>query len=214
MNNIVSVIIPILKAENIEPIIESIPNKYEVILASSFPFKINSGRKHLFVLSDSSNRSDLMNTGAKRANGDVFLFLHPDTYITEEALTMIEKLPGDYIGGGVNMVFYPRTFFLNINSFFANIRMRLFNSIYGDQCCFVREEIFWKISGFKSLSICEDLEFSQRLKRHGRLRYFNSCQTSARRFQNRFIRQVLVNNVVRIGFHLGISNGKLRRIYG
>src|SRR3989338_7428250 len=66
------------------------------------------------------------------------------------------------------------------------IRPRFQRSLYGDQGMFVRRDVFERLGGFADLPACEDLEFSERLCRAGRVVLLpGPLRTSARRWQQR-----------------------------
>jgi len=215
-----SVIIPLKRREiYLHEVISSIPLNVELIYIgrtdiNRLPRK--SERKHFkFKEIHSENRAYLMNQGAKLAQGKTLLFLHPDTYLKKNVFSQIRSLGKEFAGGGVDVKFYPRNFALKLMALGSNLRMRMFGSIYGDQCMFVRKEIFEKLGGFKEMVICEDLEFSHRLRIGSRLKYFKYCQTSSRRFLKKGIfRQWWINQKVKFLYHRGESDKKLRRLYG
>ena len=210
-----SVIIPVRrKEEHLKDIIENIPEKYEVIVAGKNP-KIKVTRKYIYLKNKSEKRSVLMNIGAKKSSGDIFLFLHPDTFITKNALEKISKLEKVYVGGGVEISFYPNNRILDLIAFGSNIRMKYFHVIYGDQCIFVRRKIFKKVGGFKETSICEDIHFSSKLRGAGQITSFRSCKTSSRRFIKRgTIKQFFINQIILFLYLIGTKDKTLRRIYG
>lgn len=66
----------------------------------------------------------------------------------------------------------------------SNIRADKFNIYYGDQGIFVKKDIFLNMGGYPSLDIMEDLEFSFRLRRLGKLKLLSYyIGTSGRRFK-------------------------------
>ena len=204
----ISIIIPVKReGPYLEEFLKKIPENEIIIVGKVDQVK----GKYIKIKSYSSNRGHLMNLGAKKSTNEMLLFLHPDTYIDSEVYNEIKNLSNEYIGGGIEMKFFPSSFLLNINSYFANIRMKLFNSIYGVQCMFVRKKYF---DYFKKLDLCEDIEFSQRLKKKGKLKYFKFCKTSSRRFKNGVIKQSILNQIVKLLFHLGVNTKTLRKMYG
>ncbi|MEX2271935.1 MAG: hypothetical protein WD690_10710 [Vicinamibacterales bacterium] len=66
------------------------------------------------------------------------------------------------------------------------VRYRVTRNYYGDQGMFVRASVFCRLGGFRTLSLMEDLDFSQRLKRLGPTRLIEvPLDTSGRRFLQR-----------------------------
>jgi len=206
-----SIIIPIKHIEpKLSKLIDSL-RPYEVILVG--PKQIVK-EKVKWISADTKSRAEAMNLGAKAAKGSKLLFLHADTSITRKAVYYIANLDDNIVGGGCYMSFKPTNFLLKVISFFSNIRMSKFKIIYGDQCIFVQRSVFEKMNGFKELMICEDVDFSLRLKKQGPLKFYKSCKSSSRRFmQNGIIKQMFFNWYIVFLFYLGVNDKKLRRMY-
>ena len=156
-----------------------------------------------------------MNEGARLASGDVLLFLHADTYLPPAGLEMIRAVMADsqVVGGAFLMDFDSRNLFLKVMSRFTRINHILFT--YGDQGLFVRLNVFKDIGGFKPLSLMEDVEIQRRLRGSGTfVKIRRPVTTSARRFI-RFgvVRQQIVNTILVVLFHLGVSPSVLERYY-
>lgn len=223
MNNkkFITVIIPVRRKENLlKKVINRIPEFCEIIIVSSskehLPKNIPIKNNLRIIICNFENRSDLMNEGTKISKGNFFFFLHPDTFVDKNVFFKIKKLPSHIIGGGVFITFDKKHPLLNFISWSSNnIRMRLFKIIYGDQCIFVRKEIFQRMKGYKSMMLFEDYEFSSRLKKQGELIFVSSAQTSARRFLKKGIfKQIMLNWYLVFLYWIGVSDYKLRRYYG
>jgi len=158
-----------------------------------------------------------MNTGVEHAKGDILLFLHPDTILPKGAIEKIIQVMDNkkIIGGGFYMNFDVQTPFLKLVSLISNFRMRIRKIIYGDQTLFVKKEIFEAIGKFKDMGIFEDLEISKRLRKKGKMAFIKSSViTSSRRFiRVGTIKQWMINQKVKMGYLLGVSPDKLKKIY-
>lgn len=162
-------------------------------------------------------RANQMNFGAEKATGDIFLFFHGDTIISANFPKIIREIlaQSEVVAGA---------FLLNINSnkktmkfieMMANWRSILFSLPYGDQGIFLKRSIFEKIGGFQNLEIMEDFDLIQRLKKLGKIRIASTCViTCDRRWQKLGVfKTTLINQLVIIGFYLGISPKKLKQFY-
>jgi len=142
----------------------------------------------ILIWSDESTRAALMNAGAAVARGDVLLFLHADSMPPLNAWELMRaalQTPG-VIGGAFEHRFTERDWRLRVISAIDRVRYRLTRNYYGDQGIFVRAAVFHQLGGFRSLSLMEDLDFSQRLKRVGPTRLIKApLETSGRRFLGR-----------------------------
>lgn len=131
-----------------------------------------------------STRSALMNAGAAVARGDVFFFLHADSFPPPSALVEIQRMLRDQktLGGAFEHRFEETLWSLRVISWINRRRYFLTRNYYGDQGIFVRANIFRSLGGYRDVFM-EDLDFSQRLKRLGRTKLIPlPLVTSGRRF--------------------------------
>jgi hypothetical protein len=134
------------------------------------------------------NRASQMNHGRRLARGDVLLFLHADTLIARVALTkIIDALRRrQVVGGAFARRYASRSVFLLATCLLTEIRGKAFGWFLGDQAIFVRRDVFDSLGGFRELEIFEDLDFSRRMKRVGRVMTLRPpVVSSARRFSRR-----------------------------
>lgn len=164
-----------------------------------------------------AGRALQMNRGAAAATGEVLLFLHADT-----------RLPGGYraaigqalsAGGTV-----AGAFDLKINGDWPSLRVvetlvrwrsRVLSLPYGDQAIFVRASVFRDLGGFAPLPIMEDFEFVRRLQARGKIAIVPlPVLTSSRRWQKLgVLRTTAINQLMVLGYYLGIPPARLARWY-
>jgi rSAM/selenodomain-associated transferase 2 len=116
-------------------------------------------------------RAAQMNAGARRARGDVLLFLHADCTLGPGALADAERLlaqPGVAAGCFTMTVRAPGLLYRSIDAC-ATARVRLTGVVYGDQGLFLRRADFEALGGFPPVRLMEDVFFSRRLRRRGRV---------------------------------------------
>lgn len=131
------------------------------------------------------NRGAQMNLGARSARGDALIFLHADTLLPPTALARIEAALENsaIIGGGFARRYDSNSLFLRTSCLLAEARSRLSGWFLGDQAIFVRREVFESLNGFPELALFEDLDFSRRMRRAGRVVTLRPpVVSSARRF--------------------------------
>jgi rSAM/selenodomain-associated transferase 2 len=146
------------------------------------------GNRATLIWPQESTRAALMNAGAATALGDVLLFLHADSLLPRHALQLIDAALNNTVvlGGAFEHRFLERDWRLRVISALNRVRYRLTRNYYGDQGMFVRAATFWQLGGFRMLSLMEDLDFSQRLKRLGATQLIRvPLDTSGRRFLRR-----------------------------
>jgi rSAM/selenodomain-associated transferase 2 len=116
-------------------------------------------------------RAAQMNAGAARASGDVLLFLHADCTLEDGALAEAEGLlyRPDIAAGCFAMTVSARGPLYRLIDAAATARVRLTGLAYGDQGLFLRRRLFEQLGGFPPLRLMEDLFFSRRLRRQGRV---------------------------------------------
>jgi hypothetical protein len=97
----------------------------------------------------------------------------------------------------------------------ATARVGLTGLVYGDQGLFLRREIFHRQGGFPPLSFMEDLFFSQKLRRHGRIAVSSRrIFVSPRRWQRAGLVRQTLSNWLLIGLAAsGIPPDRLASFY-
>jgi rSAM/selenodomain-associated transferase 2 len=162
-------------------------------------------------------RARQMNAGARQAAGDVLLFLHADTTLPSGAPAAILRALRDpaVVGGRFDVRFdSPRPIFRLIAGM-MNVRSRLSGISTGDQCIFARRDTFDNMKGFPDMPLMEDVEFSRRLKRQGRLACLRlHVTTSARKWeQEGVLRTIVLMWTLRLLYALGARPVRLHRWY-
>jgi len=146
---------------------------------------LTSFRHRFELLETKKGRGYQMNMGAKRAQGDILLFLHVDSLINKYSLRIIKRELEDptIIGGGFTQRFNDTDIFLTLMSLLGNFRTRLTNIFYGDYGFFIKKEIFEKMRGYDDIPFLEDVEICRKAKKFGKLKQID-CRiyTSSRRF--------------------------------
>jgi len=140
------------------------------------------------ISSGQSRRAAQMNLGARMACGDIFLFLHGDTWLGPNALEQIQTAldKSSVVGGGFARRFQSRSRVLRLTCLLGEWRSRCFRWFYGDQGIFVRRTVFERVGGCQDMPLFEDVDFSRRMARQGRVVTLRSdVVSSARRFAAR-----------------------------
>jgi rSAM/selenodomain-associated transferase 2 len=144
-----------------------------------------------------TGRARQMNAGARLSRGDWLLFLHADTWLPDDALQAIAALDRDVLAGGFHQQFSKLHWFLNFISRLHNWRCKRSRIIYGDQCLFVRRELFERIGGFPEVAILEDLLIGERILEHTKpVLLEQTVITSSRKFEQRGLSRSFFDVVV------------------
>jgi rSAM/selenodomain-associated transferase 2 len=170
------------------------------------------------LLTASTGRARQMNAGAAAARSDVLLFLHADTTLPEQARRAIQQALDEpaCVGGRFDVRFEEAGTLSRLVGRMMNVRSRVTGIATGDQALFVRRRVFEQLGGFADIPLMEDIEFSRRLKRIGRIAALDlHAVTSYRRWNTGGPwRTILLMWMLRALFWLGISPHKLRHLYG
>lgn len=140
------------------------------------------------MATDVRQRAFQMNAGARAARGQILLFLHADTRLAQGALDKMvySLLDSTVIGGGFARRYDSPSPVLRLTCALAEARTRCFGWFLGDQAMFVRRFVFDDLGGFRPWDIFEDLDFSRRMVRAGRVVTLRPSVISAgRRFAAR-----------------------------
>ena len=97
----------------------------------------------------------------------------------------------------------------------ANFRAKQLKIFYGDGGIFVRRTYFDQIGGFPDIPIMEEVGFSQKLRRHGKVTLVEPrIHISARRWQkNGILRTTLTNWLITLLYLLRVPPTHLAKLY-
>lgn len=170
-----------------------------------------------WVQVEKAGRARQMNAGAKRATGDVFLFLHADTFLPSDGLRLIRdsvRVP-NVVGGRFRLGLSEKTIGFRLVAFLSTLRSRYLGITYGDQGIYVRRETFNAVEGFPPLQLFEDSEFCSRVARVGKFEMLNAqvCSSTRRWREWGFVRTVVEMWMLRILYTFSVSDATLSRWY-
>lgn len=168
-------------------------------------------------LTSAPGRARQMNAGAARSRADVLLFLHADTRLPGEARQAIEQALADpaCVGGRFDVRFERDSGPAWLIARLIGLRSRWSGIATGDQALFVRRSAFEQLGGFADIPLMEDVEFSRRLKRAGRVAPLRArVVTSYRRWERcGAFRTIFLMWALRFLYWIGVSPGRLHRFY-
>jgi hypothetical protein len=197
----------------------AIPEVKEIIVvdAGSTDDTQAIAREHnCIVIESKPSRGKQLRLGTQRASGDVILFLHADTWLPENAGTVIAVTFARplVVAGG----FYKR---FRDGGALPGSRLRcwllwaLTNRLFGDQAIFVKREALEKCGGVPDVPLMEEFELCKKLARNGRIALAPATVlTSARKFcEEGMLRTYwrMARCIVR--YWLGASPQRLAKIY-
>ncbi|MGC1399695.1 TIGR04283 family arsenosugar biosynthesis glycosyltransferase, partial [Candidatus Binatus sp.] len=158
-----------------------------------------------------------MNAGARASHGDALVFVHADTIVPATFAADIASALSDpaVVGGRFDVELDASNLSYRIIGAMISMRSRLSRTGTGDQAIFVRRDVFDGLGGFPDLELCEDLDFSRRLKRAGRVACLRSrVTTSARRWSRDGVARTIVRMwLIRAMYLAGVPPARLKRMY-
>ena len=167
------------------------------------------------VIRSQPGRGVQCNYGAKNAAGSIFIFLHADTFLPQEAFVVLNTFFADpkVKIGTFRLRFDSENWFLKLCGYLTR-----FDSIltrFGDQCIVVRRSFFEELGGFPEWPLFEDVDFLQRARGKTKIYSFPfEVITSARKFkENGPIRQQVRNGILVFKYLIGISPFQLAKEY-
>ncbi len=218
-----SIIIPVFNEENnIKSCLQSIKrfnNKVEVIvvdggsiddtLAISKPLADK-------IIASTKGRAKQMNAGAKQAAGDMLLFLHADTMLPNNALTLIDQTP--LLGncwGRFDIQLSGKIKALKVISALMNWRSRITGIATGDQVIFVSKKLFDEVKGYDDIFLMEDISLCTKLKKISSPLCLNEkVISSGRRWEkNGLVKTILLMWSLRIRYFFGENTETLSILY-
>ncbi len=223
----ISIILPVLnEAESINEVVAHVkalaydgPREIIVVDGGAGADTL-AGLVHADVLGLTApkGRAKQMNRGAAMARGDIFLFLHADTHLPEQALGRIAQTMEDSgVGAGAfRLAFDSNKPWYRLAAWLGNLRNQLLKTPYGDQAQFFRASLFRDMGGFPDLELMEDVAVMRQVRKLGHTIAFvpEPVTTSTRRYRKEgFLFGVARNCVLRLLYGLGMKPERLTRFY-
>lgn len=197
--------------------------EYSQNLPNSTTVKIISASKR--------GRAVQMNQGAEVASGELLCFLHADTWVPDDLVTVISRTlqdPAIACGGfislmsgsgttrwGISLHNYLKTYYAPLlfrpHLFFRGLRL-----LFGDQVMFCRRQDFQACGGFDpDLPIVEEADLCLKLVQYGKIRLVNRVVQSSDRRVERWgsFKATMLYLYVGFGWAFGLSPHILKRAY-
>ncbi|HWR28064.1 MAG TPA: TIGR04283 family arsenosugar biosynthesis glycosyltransferase [Candidatus Thermoplasmatota archaeon] len=222
-----SIIIPVLhESKIINTLLDSLDRlkrdePFEIIVVDGSPTQDTLqviSKKNVMKYVSPQGRGRQMNEGAAHSTGDILIFLHADTFLPSNALTLIQTTLADqrYVGGAFALGIQSQNPLLKMIASFSTLRSRLTRAPYGDQVIFLRKSYFDAIGGYRDIPLMEDVELMRRVKKKdGEIIILStSVITSDRRWNQEGLLYTTVRDLIIIFLYwCGIPAEKLVKFY-
>jgi rSAM/selenodomain-associated transferase 2 len=181
--------------------------------------------------SEGAGRAIQMNHGARQATGDLLCFLHADTLIPGDLISVAEGRladPAIACAGFISLMSGPETTRWDISAlnllktylapllFRPLLFLRGLRLLFGDQAMICRRQAFWLAGGFdENLPIMEDGDLCLRLLPQGRIVLINRVVESSDRRVRRWgaWKATLIYLSIGVLWGLGVAPRRLKRFY-
>lgn len=160
-----------------------------------------------------------MHWGAQHATGDILVFLHADTVLPPNWVTLVERTflhsPAPPAAAAFSLAFDSSRPLYRTLSALANLRSRMTRLPHGDQVLIVSRRVYEFAGGFPDVPLMEEYLFIPRLRRFGPIEQFpERVVTSSRRYtRGGAIRTVLKKTALIALFYAGVPPKRLARWY-
>jgi hypothetical protein len=164
--------------------------------------------------SEAQSRAERLNIGFKKSSGSMVLFYHPRSFIETRGLEYLKSISQEKIWGGFTHHFDVDHWLLQFTSWYSNrIRPKTSGILYLDHCIFFHRSFF--SVPLAPVDIFEDTLLSQQLSLSSKPVVLDfESNTSAIRFQIQgMYRQALYNQVLKLGYYLGLPPEKMNKFY-
>lgn len=238
--NRVSIIIPTLnEASCLERTLRQLsilnPPAWEVLVvdggSQDETVAIALSSKTPVISSTRAQRSVQMNLGAQTATGDILCFLHADTLVPDDIVSVIQTTLCDrkIVGGGFISLMagshqtrwgfslhnYLKTYYAPL-LFRPHLFMKGFRLLFGDQVIFCRRTDFLECDGFdEEMPIMEEADLCLKLVRRGKIKLVNRIVESSDRRVAYWGEFKAITIYLSIGFlwGFGVSARYLKQFY-
>jgi rSAM/selenodomain-associated transferase 2 len=222
-----SIIVPVFnESDKINHLIDHIKdimknNSYEVIVVDAEKNKgtINKIKdKSIIKMSSAKGRAVQMNLGAKKAKGEILLFLHADTFLPKKAYSLIKnKFENNlYVAGAFNLGLNNSRFIFRVIEKIVKVRTKISRIPFGDQAIFIRKDYFNQIGKYKEIPFLEDIDLMKKINKNKKKICIISQKvlSSTRKWDTEgiFCRTVK-NTIIQVLFFLGVSAKRLVKLY-
>ena len=221
----ISIIIPVLnEAMSIVAVLEALAplraRGTEIIVVDGGSGDDTAGltKSHAdFVIASARGRARQMNAGGAIARGDILLFLHADTRLSDDADRLVRDglAKSGRAWGRFDVAIDGTHPLFRIIATSMNLRSRLTGIATGDQAMFVTRAAFDSIGGFPEIALMEDITLARHLKRVSRpLCLTARVTTSGRRWQKRgVLSTIMLMWRLRLAYFFGTPPEQLARRY-
>jgi hypothetical protein len=179
---------------------------------------ISKAYKNIRIIDvESNSRAARLNTGLRNSTNNLILYQHPRSYLEPAAFQYLIKQGQDIPWGAFQHQFDFSHPILEFTSWYSNqIRFKKSKIAYLDHCIFINKNFFEEEDILiPEVDIFEDTILSQQLSKKHYPKYlpFTSMTSSIRFKKNGILKQSAMNQMLKLGYYLGIDHKKMNKLY-
>ena len=199
------------------------PNDFELIIVDGGSIDLTISIAQIqgvdVIKSPKKNRGYQLKTGASNARGDWLLFLHADSRLRIGWVRSLSQIIQNKKSKNFAWYFDFKIKKDNLEYRFLEIAVALRSLFlqhpYGDQGLLIHKDLYYKIGGYSSLKIMEDIDLITRIKKRTKLkRIRESIYTDDRKWTNsNIIKRAIKNYKLRKKWRQGYDIENLSKEY-
>lgn len=191
----------------------------QIIVHSLEKYKDNQNL--IYTRSPWNCRAETMNHGAQFATGDILLFLHADTQLSNGIVQELECLDIAHYCAWWFLKFYsPYGFWTSVMTTIRNERRKRSKLFFGDNAMRCVRKVFEELGWYAKMKLFEDVEFSTRIRdyaeKNDKAIFVSSIPviTSARKYiQQWFWHTLYLQTKLQIKYKLGLYSDDFEKQY-
>ena len=199
------------------------PNDFELIIVDGGSIDLTISIAQIqgvdVIKSPKKNRGYQLKTGASNARGDWLLFLHADSRLRIGWVRSLSQIIQNKKSKNFAWYFDFKIKKDNLEYRFLEIAVALRSLVlqhpYGDQGLLIHKDLYYKIGGYSSLKIMEDIDLITRITKNTKLkRIRESIYTDDRKWTNsNIIKRAIKNYKLRKKWRQGYDIDNLSKEY-
>jgi rSAM/selenodomain-associated transferase 2 len=177
---------------------------------------LDMGCRVIAVSPEARGRGQQLQAGAQAASGDWFLFLHADTVLLGDWVSVV----GEHLSKSPETAAFFQLEFDKAGSgpqrvaTMANWRAKVLGLPYGDQGLLISRQLYDEVGGYRAIALMEDVDIVRRLGRARLTPLRAIAQTSGAKFEQGGWWSIPARNLMLlVGYLLGVSPTTLRKLY-
>lgn len=163
---------------------------------------------------EAPTRAERLHRGFEKSSGLMIVFHHPRSQVSQEGIQYLLDHAQDKTWGGFTHMFDKSHWILRFTSWYSNkVRSRLAGIIYLDHCIFFHRSLYTE--SIPAVPVFEDTLLCHQLREYQKpvILPFHSVTSAVRFEKNGLYWQSFMNQLMKIGFYLGVPYDTMNKFY-